>query len=65
MTARVKGALLFTNDGELANRLLHPRYGFKKIYEVKIKGYITDQQLDRLKRGTFVDGLKQLQTKLA
>jgi pseudouridine synthase len=53
-----EGALLFSNDGELAHRLLHPRYGFKKIYEVKIKGYITDQQIDRLKRGTFIDGRK-------
>ncbi len=53
-----EGALLFTNDGELANRLLHPRYGFKKIYEVKVKGYVTDQQLDRLKQGIFIDGRK-------
>ncbi|HRD02629.1 MAG TPA: pseudouridine synthase [Candidatus Saccharicenans sp.] len=53
-----EGVLLFTNDGELANRLLHPRYGFKKIYEVKVKGYVTDQQIDKLKRGIFIDGRK-------
>jgi len=53
-----EGALLFTNDGQLANRLLHPRYGFKKIYEVKVKGYMTDQQLNKLKQGVFIDGRK-------
>ena len=33
-----EGLLLLTNDGELANRLLHPRYGISKVYDVKIKG---------------------------
>lgn len=33
-----EGALLFTNDGELANRLAHPRYGHRRTYLVKVKG---------------------------
>lgn len=53
-----EGALLFTNDGELAHRLMHPRYGIKKVYEVKVKGYVSDQDLTRLENGLFVDGRK-------
>ncbi len=60
-----EGALLFTNDGQLANRLLHPRYGFKKIYEVKVKGYVTDQQTNKLKQGVFIDGRKTAPDKIS
>lgn len=60
-----EGALLFTNDGKLANRLLHPRYGFKKFYEVKVKGYVTDQQVAKLKGGVFIDGRRTSPDKVA
>lgn len=40
-----EGLLLLTNDGELANRLMHPRYAHHKIYNVKIRGKIVDKQL--------------------
>jgi 23S rRNA pseudouridine2605 synthase len=33
-----EGAVLFTTDGELANRLAHPRYGHRRVYLVKVKG---------------------------
>ncbi len=33
-----EGAVLFTDDGELANRLAHPRYGHQRVYLVKVKG---------------------------
>jgi len=34
------GLLLFTNDGELAFRLTHPRYGCRKVYEVEVEGKV-------------------------
>jgi len=46
-----EGLLLLTNDGELANRLLHPRYGISKIYEVKVKGIPDRGALQRLRSG--------------
>jgi 23S rRNA pseudouridine2605 synthase len=46
-----EGALLLTNDGELANRLMHPRYGVSKTYHVKVKGLPDDDQLEQLRRG--------------
>src|SRR5512144_2649244 len=45
------GLLLLTNDGELALRLTHPRYGVKKTYEVKVKGRPEPAQLAALARG--------------
>jgi 23S rRNA pseudouridine2605 synthase len=46
-----EGAVLFTTDGELANRLAHPRYGHRRIYLVKVKGEPAAQQLDRMVSG--------------
>jgi 23S rRNA pseudouridine2605 synthase len=40
-----EGAVLFTTDGELANRLAHPRYGHRRVYLVKVKGG-DDERLD-------------------
>ena len=45
------GLLLLTNDGELALRLTHPRYGIRKTYEVKVKGRPEAGQLSALARG--------------
>jgi 23S rRNA pseudouridine2605 synthase len=45
------GLLLLTNDGELAMRLTHPRYGIRKTYEVKVKGRPEPTQLAALARG--------------
>lgn len=46
-----EGLLLFTNDGELTNRLTHPRYGVEKEYLAEVKGRPTPQTLARLERG--------------
>ncbi|SPF46333.1 Uncharacterized RNA pseudouridine synthase aq_1464 [Syntrophobacter sp. SbD1] len=46
-----EGLLLLTNDGELANRLLHPRYGISKVYDVKIKGHPDKKALQQLRTG--------------
>jgi len=53
-----EGALLFTNDGELANRLMHPRYQIKKLYEAKVSGRVGDEDLAKLEKGIIIDGRK-------
>ncbi|WP_339062624.1 pseudouridine synthase [Tepidibacillus marianensis] len=50
-----EGLLLLTNDGELANRLMHPRYELDKTYEVIVHGTPTETQLDLLRRGILLD----------
>jgi len=46
-----QGLLLFTNDGELANRLTHPRYGIPKTYLAVVRGEIKPQDLEKLSNG--------------
>jgi pseudouridine synthase len=48
------GLLLLTNDGELANRLTHPRYGMHKTYLATVKGVLSDENLRSLERGIFL-----------
>jgi 23S rRNA pseudouridine2605 synthase len=50
-----EGLLLFTNDGPLANRLQHPRYGVSKTYEVKVKGQPDEDALRRLRTGVRLE----------
>ncbi|THF63433.1 23S rRNA pseudouridine(2605) synthase RluB [Pseudothauera rhizosphaerae] len=45
------GLLLFTNDGELANRLMHPRYELEREYAVRLLGSLDDEQIASLKAG--------------
>jgi pseudouridine synthase len=52
------GLLLLTNDGELAHRLSHPRFGVRKVYLAKVKGEPDTEALSRLERGVFVEGRK-------
>lgn len=52
------GLLLLTNDGELAQRLTHPRYGVRKTYRVKVKGNVASEQIERLSKGVALqDGV--------
>ena len=44
----VEGVLLLTNDGEMANRLAHPRYGVPRVYEAKVKGIPSEAALARM-----------------
>ena len=48
------GAIIVTNDSELANRLTHPRYELAKTYEVKIKGRIEGDAIEKLKKGVWL-----------
>lgn len=50
-----KGLLLFTTDGELGNRLLHPREHVDKTYRVLVAGHITNEALDALRKGVVLD----------
>ncbi|MGI9175815.1 MAG: pseudouridine synthase [Rhodothermales bacterium] len=52
------GVLLITNDGELANRLMHPRYETEKLYVVKTKEAVKPHEIDQLREGIALeDGL--------
>lgn len=50
------GALLLTNDGQLANKLMHPRFEINKTYVAKVKGLVTNDELRTLRRGIKIDG---------
>jgi 23S rRNA pseudouridine2605 synthase len=55
LDADSSGLLLLTNDGELANRLTHPRYEVSKTYEARLKKPIGDRELQRLARGVDLE----------
>ncbi len=49
-----EGLLLLTNDGELANRLMHPRFGVEKTYLVQVAGLPSSEDLGRLLKGIWL-----------
>ena len=51
-----RGLLLFTNDGQLANRLMHPRYEVEREYLCRVYGELAADALTRLQTGVRVDG---------
>ena len=51
-----EGLLLFTNDGALANRLMHPKYHKPKIYHVKIRGEVDAEKIKALGKPMNIDG---------
>jgi 23S rRNA pseudouridine2605 synthase len=58
------GALLLTDDGELANRLLHPRFGVEKTYRASIAGRLCAQDVRRLSAGLFLEDRRAAAAKL-
>ena len=50
-----EGLLLFTTSGELANRLMHPRYGVEREYAVRILGELSQENTAQLKSGITLD----------
>jgi 23S rRNA pseudouridine2605 synthase len=55
LDADTTGALLLTNDGDLAHRLAHPRYEVDKVYEAEVEGEPDDDVLARLRAGIELD----------
>jgi 23S rRNA pseudouridine2605 synthase len=55
LDADTTGVLLLTNDGPLAHRLAHPRYGVEKVYEADVEGEPSDEALSRLRDGVTLD----------
>ena len=59
------GILLLTNDGDLANYLLHPKYKVEKIYDVLVMGHPKKEELKNLERGIEIeDGVKTQPAKI-
>jgi 23S rRNA pseudouridine2605 synthase len=50
------GALILTNDGELAHRLMHPRFEIKKAYEVELDRPLSSEALGKLRSGVRIEG---------
>ncbi|KPK82635.1 MAG: hypothetical protein AMJ81_09720 [Phycisphaerae bacterium SM23_33] len=50
------GLIVLTNDGELTNRLTHPRYGVEKTYLVRVAGRLTAEEVAGARRGVFLGG---------
>jgi 23S rRNA pseudouridine2605 synthase len=55
LDADSSGLILLTNDGELANRLTHPRYGVPRTYRVRLRQRASDRDLRRLREGVDLD----------
>ena len=59
-----EGLLLLTTDGDLANRLMHPRNEISKTYVAKIEGEISESELNKLRNGVELDGVKTKKCKV-
>jgi 23S rRNA pseudouridine2605 synthase len=54
LDADTTGLIIVTNDSELTNKLTHPRYGLSKKYVVKVKGEISGDAVEKLKKGVWL-----------
>ena len=52
-----EGLLVLTNDGDFAQRLMHPRYGADRVYRIKVRGVPTAKALERMRHGVYIDGV--------
>ena len=59
-----QGLLLLTSDGELSQRLTHPRHGCSKTYEVKVKGDPDPAAIERLRAGIVLEGRRTAPAKI-
>ncbi len=58
------GVLLLTNDGELANKLMHPSSNIEKTYVVKVDGLVTGKDIKTLRNGVIINGNKTYPAKV-
>ena len=59
-----RGLLVLTNDGELANRIMHPKFEINKVYETTSNSIIDDKSLESLRKGIILDGKKTKPAKI-
>lgn len=59
-----EGLLLLTNNGDVANRLTHPRYGMDKTYYVIVQGNLSLETRKRLERGVYISGQRTAPSKI-
>lgn len=58
------GLLLFTNDGEVVYKLTHPKHNIDKVYEAKIKGIPSKEEIKNFENGLYIDNYKTSKAKL-
>lgn len=58
------GLMLMTNDGDMAHKLTHPRYGHEKTYHVTVEGRIPQDVLDKWRNGIYLDDRKTAPVKI-
>ena len=58
------GILLLTNDGEFANLMMHPKNKIDKLYVAKVKGIVTKEEINTLKKGVILDNKKIYPTRV-
>jgi 23S rRNA pseudouridine2605 synthase len=51
-----EGLMIFTNDGDFANKIIHPRYEIEKEYLVKFKGSFSKEEIKKINQGILIDG---------
>lgn len=54
------GLVFLTNDGDLANKIIHPRHVITKVYEVEVNGSVKAADIKRLEGGVTLDGVRTL-----
>lgn len=59
-----RGLILLTDDGDLTNKLMHPRYEKQKQYDVKVHKEINDRFINKMKSGVKIDGYKTQPTEI-
>ena len=58
------GAIILTNDGYLANKLMHPSSNIEKTYLAKVSGLVTGYEIKKLREGVIIDGKKTNKAKV-
>lgn len=53
-----EGLIIVTNDGDLANKIMHPSHKIEKVYRVKISGNLSKEKMNLLKQGIYLDKVK-------
>jgi 23S rRNA pseudouridine2605 synthase len=59
-----RGLVILTNDGRLTNLLTHPRYGVEKTYQIRVRGSLEDEALERLRTGVWLSEGRTLPAKV-